>query len=102
VRTWTDDDAADAIRETLRTRSLSDDERRAARRLSLGGIDSSTIVAFMAEAARKNGASVNSFSMGFDDGSYNELPFAREVAQQFNTNHREGLVSPDIASLSIG
>jgi len=53
----------------------------------------------MAEAARKNGASVNSFSMGFNDGSYNELPFAREVAQHFNTNHREGLVTPDIVNL---
>ena len=26
------------------------------------------------------GQRVRSFSMGFDDGSYNELPFAREIA----------------------
>jgi asparagine synthase (glutamine-hydrolysing) len=53
----------------------------------------------MADAARTNGATVNSFSMGFDDGSYNELPFAREVAARFATNHREGLVSPSVAGL---
>jgi asparagine synthase (glutamine-hydrolysing) len=44
-----------------------------------GGIDSSAIVAFMSEAPR---SPVNSFSMGFDDGSYNELPYAREVAER--------------------
>ena len=100
VRTWTDDEAADAIRDTLRHAVSSQMMSDVPLGVFLsGGIDSSTIVAFMAETARKNGASVNSFSMGFDDGSYNELPFAREVAQQFNTNHREGLVSPDIASL---
>ena len=59
-----------------------------------GGIDSSAVVAFMAEAARRNGATVNSFSMGFEDGSYNELPHARQVARHFGTNHREGLVQP--------
>jgi asparagine synthase (glutamine-hydrolysing) len=100
VRTWTDDEAADAIREALRHAVSSQMMSDVPLGVFLsGGIDSSTIVAFMAETARKNGASVNSFSMGFDDGSYNELPFARAVAQQFNTNHREGLVSPDIASL---
>ena len=62
-----------------------------------GGIDSSAVVAFMAEAAREHGASVNSFSMGFEDGSYDELPYARLVAQHFSTNHREGLVAPDVA-----
>ena len=100
VRTWTDDEAADAIREKLRHAVASQMMSDVPLGVFLsGGIDSSTIVAFMAEAARKNGASVNSFSMGFADGSYNELPFAREVAQHFNTNHREGLVSPEIARL---
>ncbi len=42
-----------------------------------GGIDSSAIVALMSAAPRQP---VNSFSMGFDDGTYNELPYAREVA----------------------
>jgi asparagine synthase (glutamine-hydrolysing) len=42
---------------------------------------------------------VNSFSMGFEDGSYNELPYAREVATLFKTNHRERTVSPDLNAL---
>jgi asparagine synthase (glutamine-hydrolysing) len=64
-----------------------------------GGIDSSAIVAFMSEAARRHGGEVNTFSMGFDDGSYNELPFAREVAARFHTRHHEGTVTPRVADL---
>jgi bifunctional non-homologous end joining protein LigD len=37
--------------------------------------------------------------MGFDDGSYNELAFAREVAAAFKTNHRERTVTPALESL---
>jgi asparagine synthase (glutamine-hydrolysing) len=45
------------------------------------------------------GERVRSFSMGFDDGSYNELPFARQVAELCGTDHHEGMVTPDVASL---
>ncbi len=100
VRTWTEDEAAEAIREVMgravESQMMSDVPLGV---FLSGGIDSSTIVAFMADAARRNGATVNSFSMGFADGSYNELPFAREVAEHFHTNHREGQVTPDIAGL---
>ena len=61
-----------------------------------GGIDSSTLVAFMSEASR---VPINTFSIGFDDGSYNELAFAREVATAFGTNHRERTVTPDLVPL---
>jgi len=100
AREWREEEAVDAIREKLRhaVRSQMMSDVPLGVFLS-GGIDSSTVVAFMAEAATANNATVNSFSMGFDDGSYNELPYAREVAQQFGTNHREGLVSPDVAAL---
>jgi asparagine synthase (glutamine-hydrolysing) len=60
-----------------------------------GGIDSSTIVAFMSEAMTEP---VRTFSIGFDDQTYNELPYARMVASQFNTNHYEEILKPDIAS----
>ena len=100
VRAWREDEAVDAIREKLshavKSQMMSDVPLGV---FLSGGIDSSTIVAFMADAARENGSTVNSFSMGFADGSYNELPYAREVATLFATNHREGLVSPDIAGL---
>jgi asparagine synthase (glutamine-hydrolysing) len=61
-----------------------------------GGIDSSAVVALM---SRASSLPVKTFSMGFEDGSYNELPFAREVAALFHTEHTERLVTPDIASL---
>lgn len=100
VRAWTDEDAAEALRTELRRAVASQMMSDVPLGVFLsGGIDSSTLVAFMTEAARRNGATVNSFSMGFEDGSYDELPYAREVAEHFRTNHREGLVSPDIEGL---
>jgi asparagine synthase (glutamine-hydrolysing) len=61
-----------------------------------GGLDSSTIVAFMQE---HSSIPVKTFSVGF--GSYiNELPYAREVAQRYSTEHHEiDLGEPDIAAL---
>ncbi|MGE0451754.1 MAG: asparagine synthase (glutamine-hydrolyzing) [Vicinamibacterales bacterium] len=101
VREWRDDEAAEALREALgravESQMMSDVPLGV---FLSGGIDSSAITAFMAGAARRNGAAaINSFSMGFEDGSYNELPFARLVAQHFGTNHREQLVTPDVARL---
>ena len=61
-----------------------------------GGIDSSSIVALMSEASSQP---VNSFSIGFSDGTYNELPYAREVAALFKTNHRERTASPDLGDM---
>ncbi len=62
-----------------------------------GGIDSSTIVAFMSEAMSQP---VQTFSIGFDDKTYNEVPYARAVAAHFGTNHYEEILNPDIASVS--
>ena len=45
---------------------------------------------------------VNTFSMGFEAASYNELPYAREVATRFETHHREGMVNPDLSISSSG
>ncbi len=96
-RTWTDGEAAAALRETLQ-RAVSSQlmsEVPLGAFLS-GGIDSSAVVALM---SRASSLPVKTFSMGFEDGSYNELPFAREVAALFGTEHTERLVTPDIASL---
>ena len=98
---WTDDaEAAAALRETLGravARQMMSDVPLGA--FLSGGIDSSAIVALMTEAARRERSSVNTFSMGFADGSYNELPHARRVAERFATCHREGEVAPDVAGL---
>lgn len=53
----------------------------------------------MADAAQRRGTTVNSFSMGFDDGSYNELVPRARSPRPFATNHREGRVTPDVAAL---
>lgn len=54
-----------------------------------GGIDSSTVAAFAARAAREAGSTLKSFSIGFDDPRYDESELAREVARHLGTEHRE-------------
>jgi asparagine synthase (glutamine-hydrolysing) len=99
VRRWSENEACEALRETLGHAVASQMMSDVPLGVFLsGGIDSSTVVAFMAEASRHE-CSVNSFSMGFEDGSYNELPYAREVAAHFHTHHRERTVQPDLEVL---
>jgi asparagine synthase (glutamine-hydrolysing) len=62
-----------------------------------GGIDSSTVVASMSESSN---SSVKTFSIGFDDATYNELPYARAIASRFKTDHTEEILEPDIARLA--
>ncbi len=62
-----------------------------------GGIDSSTVVALMSEISA---APVQTFSIGFDDSSYNELPYARALAVQVGAKHTERILEPDIAQLA--
>jgi asparagine synthase (glutamine-hydrolysing) len=100
VREWRDEEAAEALRAALGKATAGQMMADVPIGVFLsGGIDSSAIVAFMSEEAAKYGQRVNSFSMGFNNGSYNELPFAREVAARFNTIHREQTVTPDLHAL---
>jgi asparagine synthase (glutamine-hydrolysing) len=61
-----------------------------------GGIDSSTVVAFMAEASS---LPVKTFNIAFREGSYDESSYAREISKLFGTEHREETITPDVASL---
>jgi asparagine synthase (glutamine-hydrolysing) len=61
-----------------------------------GGVDSSLVVAC---AAGKAEGPLQTFSMGFDEAGFSELPFARVVAERHGTLHREEVVVPDAVSL---
>ena len=57
-----------------------------------GGVDSSTIVALMSSLQNNP---VKTFSIGFKEKEYNELPYARQIAKKYNTEHHEEIVKPD-------
>jgi asparagine synthase (glutamine-hydrolysing) len=61
-----------------------------------GGIDSSSVVASM---ARQSPDPVKTFSIGFEEAEFNELPYARELARQYHTDHHELIVRPDSVDL---
>lgn len=64
-----------------------------------GGVDSSTVVAFMAEISAKP---VETCSIGFDVGALDETQFADRVAARFGTHHRKRTVaSDDFAAINI-
>jgi asparagine synthase (glutamine-hydrolysing) len=65
-----------------------------------GGIDSSAVVGLMASHSDRP---IRTYAIGFEGAAaeqyYNELPYARRVAELFGTEHREIIVRPDTASL---
>jgi len=75
--------------EAVRLRQIADVPIGA---LLSGGIDSSVIVALM---SRSSPGPVKTFSIGFEEQRYNELPFARAVAERYGTDHHEMVVRPD-------
>jgi len=57
-----------------------------------GGVDSSTVVALMAETSRQ---AVKTCSIGFDQQSLDETDYAKRIAKRFQTEHRERTVAAD-------
>ncbi|MEA3042861.1 MAG: hypothetical protein QOH47_699 [Sphingomonadales bacterium] len=57
-----------------------------------GGVDSSAVVAFMAEASR---GAVETCSIGFDEADHDETRYAAQVAALFATNHRSRVVASE-------
>lgn len=65
-----------------------------------GGLDSSLLTALVSAQAPR---SLQTFSIGFDEGSYDESPYARQVAARFQTDHHhEVLTASKAASLIPG
>ena len=87
-----EEEAVEALRERLqsavRSHLVSDVPVGA---FLSGGVDSSAVVALM---ARDAGAPVKTFSLGFRERGYDELPWARRVAERFGTDHHELVVEP--------
>lgn len=83
----------DAMRDSVRLRMVADVPLGA---FLSGGIDSGAVVALMAEQSSQK---VKTFSIGFEDDSHNELPFARLVAERYGTEHHEFIVKPAAAEV---
>ncbi len=61
-----------------------------------GGIDSATLTAL---AAAESGYRVSTFSVGFEEQSFDELELARLVAKRYGTDHHELVLRPDAVDL---
>ena len=91
-RRITEEDAAAEVRrlltEAVRKRLISEVPLGA---FLSGGVDSSAVVALMATLSD---SPVKTFSIGFDDPRFNELPHARRMAERYRCEHHEFEVHP--------
>src|SRR5512132_1470656 len=77
------------LREAVRVRLMSEVPLGA---FLSGGIDSSAVVALMAE---ESSTPVKTFSIGFEEQDFSELHHARRVAEHVGADHHEFIVRPD-------
>ncbi|HEX2921276.1 MAG TPA: asparagine synthase-related protein [Bacteroidales bacterium] len=61
-----------------------------------GGIDSSSVVAMM---AKNSSQPLKTFSIGFKEKGFNELPYARIMAQKYGCDHHEEVIEPESISV---
>jgi asparagine synthase (glutamine-hydrolysing) len=78
----------DTVREAVRLRLVADVPLGA---LLSGGVDSSAVVALMAEASARP---VTTFTIDFDEGPYSEAAHARAMARHVGADHHELAVRP--------
>jgi len=82
------------LKESIKLRLISDVPLGA---FLSGGIDSSSIVGLMHELGT---TPLKTFSIGFEESSYNELEYAREIAKRFHTEHQEHVCLPEALALT--
>lgn len=83
----------DMLRESVRLRMIADVPVGS---FLSGGIDSAAVTAFMAKESTQP---IETFSIGSDEDSHNELPDAERIAALLSTNHHPIVLKPDIVHL---
>ena len=98
IADWNEKEAEDQLRsilkDSVKMRLISDVPLGA---FLSGGIDSSIIVSLMADLQKEP---VKTFSIGFKESSYNELKYARAVANKYHTDHYELTIEPKALELT--
>jgi asparagine synthase (glutamine-hydrolysing) len=89
--TW-GEELRELLRKSVRRRLMSDVPLGV---FLSGGVDSSAIMAFAAEATTQG--RVKSFCIGFDDASFDETTYARLIAERYHAEHYEEILSMERA-----
>jgi asparagine synthase (glutamine-hydrolysing) len=96
-KNWTEAELLDRLREKLQgavqSHLISDVPVGA---FLSGGLDSSMVVALMSPDI---GEALQTFAVGVEESDFNELPYARMVADRYNTDHREACVSSNLLQM---
>ena len=95
----TSDESEEVLTEKLRELATHCTKQRMVSDVPLGaflsgGVDSSGVVAMMATNSK---TPVTTCSIGFDEKKFNETEFAKEVANQYHTDHHEFTVHQNVA-----